>query len=308
MLNLDLERELRLAPTVQFRLGGDDWRAIELVAGEGDRRVQATLDEPAIVRFLLALRRPVRVGAALELAEAELGHQRQQALGFIAMLEERGVLVAANAPNPYASEAAQRWIRWGWRDALDYHLSVRNMRFSSGDAEGMAEQVAALGEQLRAAHSGAAEPSPGPYKDYPDAPRIALPKSREQIDAATVGRALYKRRTCRKFNGRTLDKAVFAELMQHSFGLTSELDLGDMGPHVRRTTPSGGARHPVEVYAVVFRVEDVAPGLYHYSVREHGLEQLREGDFSQQVYHLGHQQTGLQNVSAALFFTARWDR
>ncbi|MCA9666519.1 MAG: nitroreductase family protein, partial [Myxococcales bacterium] len=42
--------------------------------------------------------------------------------------------------------------------------------------------------------------------------------------------------------------------------------------------------------------------------REHGLEQLREGDFSQQVYHLGHQQTGLQNVSAALFFTARWDR
>jgi len=41
---------------------------------------------------------------------------------------------------------------------------------------------------------------------------------------------------------------------------------------LKRTSPSGGCMHPVEVYPLVSGVEGVEPGLYHYNGRDHALE------------------------------------
>ncbi|WP_202903307.1 SagB/ThcOx family dehydrogenase [Gorillibacterium massiliense] len=45
-----------------------------------------------------------------------------------------------------------------------------------------------------------------------------------------------------------------------------------------RPVPSAGARHPFETYLAVFRVEGLAPGIYHYLPFEHALEFLHEVD------------------------------
>ena len=44
-----------------------------------------------------------------------------------------------------------------------------------------------------------------------------------------------------------------------------------------KTCPSGGSRHPTEVYVVAGDVEAIEQGLYHYSVRRHGLTRIRPG-------------------------------
>lgn len=44
---------------------------------------------------------------------------------------------------------------------------------------------------------------------------------------------------------------------------------------LKKTSPSAGALHPIEVYPVVRRVAGLEPGLYHYDVAGHGLELLR---------------------------------
>jgi putative peptide maturation dehydrogenase len=41
---------------------------------------------------------------------------------------------------------------------------------------------------------------------------------------------------------------------------------------LKRTSPSGGCMHPVEVYPLVSAVDGVEPGLYHYNGRDHALE------------------------------------
>ncbi|MDF5808502.1 hypothetical protein P4123_14470 [Pseudomonas aeruginosa] len=51
--------------------------------------------------------------------------------------------------------------------------------------------------------------------------------------------------------------------------------LGDV--FVRKTSPSGGSLHPVEVYPIVLNVDGIERGIYHYSVRRHGLERLWTG-------------------------------
>src|SRR5919204_29741 len=43
---------------------------------------------------------------------------------------------------------------------------------------------------------------------------------------------------------------------------------------LRKTSPSGGALHPTEVYPLIRNVENVEPGLYHYNVERHELELL----------------------------------
>ena len=41
-------------------------------------------------------------------------------------------------------------------------------------------------------------------------------------------------------------------------------------------TPSGGARNPYEAYVYVRNVEQLAPGMYHYSAAENSLESFAE--------------------------------
>jgi putative peptide maturation dehydrogenase len=41
---------------------------------------------------------------------------------------------------------------------------------------------------------------------------------------------------------------------------------------LKRTSPSGGSMHPIEVYPLVTGVDGVEPGVYHYNGRDHALE------------------------------------
>lgn len=49
------------------------------------------------------------------------------------------------------------------------------------------------------------------------------------------------------------------------------------GPAMLRATPSADMAYPCELYVAAFAIEGLVPGLYHYSLREHALRQLRDG-------------------------------
>jgi SagB-type dehydrogenase family enzyme len=53
------------------------------------------------------------------------------------------------------------------------------------------------------------------------------------------------------------------------------------GKYSFRTTPSGGARHPLDVYVFARRITGLKPGLYRYLPIEHALVLEREGDDSE---------------------------
>jgi putative peptide maturation dehydrogenase len=43
---------------------------------------------------------------------------------------------------------------------------------------------------------------------------------------------------------------------------------------IKRTSPSGGGLHPIDVYPIVSNVTGVEPGIYHYNARDHSLVKL----------------------------------
>ncbi|MGN9764762.1 SagB/ThcOx family dehydrogenase [Micromonospora sp. SD12] len=170
------------------------------------------------------------------------------------------VLVAEGSP-----EHAREERLGAWRDlgpaATYYHLASRTL---GSDVFRSAAQDAAV---LRAKSN-----QPEPVKEH-DGPRIALPPTDPPpVDFTTV---LAARRSTRWFDpDNPVPLPAFAALLRWTAGIRREVDVSGVGTALLKTAPSGGARHPVEVYPVVRDVEGLEPGIYHYAVRRHELVRL----------------------------------
>jgi SagB-type dehydrogenase family enzyme len=114
---------------------------------------------------------------------------------------------------------------------------------------------------------------PATYKHYFSAPKIPLSLPQMQ-GGASIWDTLRQRRSMRRFEELPLQEAALSQLLWVAQGITQ----AGRGFGLR-TAPSAGALYPVETYVVIHAVEDIEPGVYHYAVEPHELDQLKTGDF-----------------------------
>jgi len=85
-------------------------------------------------------------------------------------------------------------------------------------------------------------------------------------------RLLAQRRTTRRFDPqRSLRLQDLSTLLFQVFGCQGRTQLSTDFEVLHKTSPSGGALHPIEAYPLVRDVEGLASGFYHYDTRQHGL-------------------------------------
>lgn len=89
---------------------------------------------------------------------------------------------------------------------------------------------------------------------------------------------LVARRTARAFARRRVAETDLSLVLRAAFGVQGLTRVADDWLALRKTSPSGGALHPVEAYPLVLAVDGVAPGLYHYHCGDHALEPLEAID------------------------------
>ncbi len=143
------------------------------------------------------------------------------------------------------------------------------------------------------------------FKEYREATAIPLPGP-EPMGKMTLEEALQRRRSVRDYSGDPLSLEELSLLLHLADGIT----LWRYGIGFR-TAPSAGALYPIEIYIAVNRVEGLRPGIYHYNVRGHYLELLKEGDFRQEMVYacLGQEMPGTAAVTfilTAVFQRTRW--
>lgn len=115
------------------------------------------------------------------------------------------------------------------------------------------------------------------YKSYPRLERIKLPKSLQL--KGKLDDIITERRSQRNFSVQKyirLDE--LATLLKFSSGIT-KMSGSDWNTGLR-AYPSAGARFPLELYLAVNKVRSLKNGLYHYNLKEHSLELLRQGSFN----------------------------
>lgn len=117
------------------------------------------------------------------------------------------------------------------------------------------------------------------YKEYPRYPQIVLPVSTE-VEKTDLFRTLISRKSTRKFSNRKLGMNEISKLLFFSAGIKST----DVNGFPKRVYPSAGARYPLETYIIILRhVSGLEKGIYHYNIKMHSLETLRNGNLSKEI-------------------------
>lgn len=143
---------------------------------------------------------------------------------------------------------------------------------------------------------------PPTYKRYPEAAKIALSEPATE-GGAPLWEVLSRRRSQRHFRDAPLAASELSQLLWGTQGITQEGRTVDL-----RTAPSAGALYPVETYLVIHDVEDIDPGIYHYDIRHHRLEQLRAGDFRSEIARAALDQHIAARASVVFVWTAVFER
>ena len=99
-----------------------------------------------------------------------------------------------------------------------------------------------------------------------------------------------------------------------SFDDLSDLLWATTGIHRRehgfafRTAPSAGALYPIETYLIINHVKGVDPGVYHYDIQHHWLEQLKKGDFRVHIAAAALDQDMCAHAAVVFVWTAVFNR
>jgi SagB-type dehydrogenase family enzyme len=142
----------------------------------------------------------------------------------------------------------------------------------------------------------------------PGASRIALsqavPERLRPLHALTRSR-----RSRRDFNGLTVSRTDFDALLHTACGVTGAMQWS--GRQVKlRAYPASGGLYAVEIYPVVLRVDDLAPGIYHYRSVENSLDVVKE-DIDRTVFvdaMLPAEREMVAGVAAMFCLTGRFPR
>lgn len=140
-------------------------------------------------------------------------------------------------------------------------------------------------------------PAP-PYKTYPKAPRVVLPR-RWDGEESNFWRLLQRRRSHRNFSPEPMGLTELSLLLWAAQGITAQV-----GDYYFRTAPSAGALYPVETYVAALAVDGVEPGLYHFDCRQFELEKLRGGRLEGELTSAALGQGMIRTAGAVFIWTA----
>lgn len=185
-------------------------------------------------------------------------------------LARDGILLCDSEAPPYADLKRRHDLleaeQWHPYSALYYFMSQWRRPLPGGtDHDREVEEPARLIER----HG---PPPPSFHRRSTDGSWVPL--RRPQV-TSPVFENLLARRSSRHFDpNRSLRREDLETLLYYVWGCQGRMEFTEGVELLKKTSASGGALHPIEVYPVVCQVEGLAPGVYHYEVGGHGLRLL----------------------------------
>lgn len=174
-----------------------------------------------------------------------------------------------------------------------FHTATKQVRFLDPRAA-----------QALARQRARQRPMPAPVKRIRGAAIVPLPTADYAGEFAGV---LLERRTWRRFGRLPVPLTDVATTLALSVGVQHWVPT-QFGRLPLKTSPSGGARHPIEAYLCARKVTGLPPGLYHYACDVHRLERIRRGDMTARLKQWMPYSGYFANAAFVVIFTAVLDR
>jgi len=228
------------------------------------------------------------VASYLETVPAE---SRETLAAFVERLAGDGWLWSREQPPSHIDVALADWGVWNPAAGF-FHAATKDTEFIA-----LEDSIAHLADQAKS------WPMPATGKHYEGAARIPLERAPRGDRYTDV---LFERRTWRQFGSTPLPLRELATLLDCSAGVQDWVVADGEGRVPLKTSPSGGARHPIEVYVAVRHVDGLTPGVYHYASESHALERLKDG--APAFDDLLPTQWWYRDAAALVLFTAVFER
>ncbi len=210
---------------------------------------------------------------------------------LLRLLEKRTLLDRHGGERPPTRRPLTAWEPW-MPDAAIFHFGTKDVIYGSQQE---------LDDQL--VQKAATRPPPPPVKAYASAQRRTLPPARPSEFAGLLA----GRRTWRQFADQPVSIADVATLLGHTFGV-QQWAMTRAGRCALKTSPSGGARHPIDAYLLARRVSGLPRGGYYYDPDAHQLVLIRSGLTSKRLEAYLAQQTCYRDAPAVVVMTAVFER
>jgi SagB-type dehydrogenase family enzyme len=140
------------------------------------------------------------------------------------------------------------------------------------------------------------------YKTYPNSKKIKLERPKK-LSKISFFETLEKRKSIRNFSTKPITKEELSYLLWTTTGINRK----DFNFEFR-TAPSAGALYPIETYLIINKVEEIPEGLYHYSIKDHALEELKLGDFRTEIANAALGQNMCAEAAVVFIWTAIFER
>lgn len=259
---------VRLNPAVRIvppsEVTGEHWLAENLLAR---RRFRISRWAAAALVAACRTQEPDELAARLtEIPEPPAGWK-----AVVASLTERELIVpeetlTSDPELAWLVRLRQEWSRRGWHEAAEYHL----LSFDYPCIDYSEARAYRYDQDLMRAYQ-AREPDDDRFKlDYVAASGIPLPEPKTDMSKGTAQDVWVTPAA-----PGTVDFDELANIISLAFGATEFLaPITNAAPILRRTSPSGGARHPSEGYVVILDVPGAQPGWYHVTMQPFSLRRL----------------------------------
>jgi len=139
---------------------------------------------------------------------------------------------------------------------------------------------------------------PGPYKIYPEAGTMSLPRDIELPTMPTLAAIASP-----ADGANDLDLATLTRILFCANGLTRQRKVGGEDYHFRAAA-SAGALYPLETYIASANVDGMEPGLYHFSPADLKVQGLRRGDWRAVIASATANRPSIANARAILVMSA----
>jgi SagB-type dehydrogenase family enzyme len=213
----------------------------------------------------------------------------------LSLLVKYGLLLRKGSPEAKLdNQIAKEWSTWLPQGS--FHFSTKDALYLDRSNWSLARLKAVMPKT----------PPPKIFKTLKGAKKTRLPP-RGFPDSEFI-RVLMARKTHREFSKKELTLESVSQLLSLVWGVTDYLHSPRFGKLIHKTSPSGGARHPGEVYLMALRVKGLKAGLYHYHPAQHHLERISETATREKAWRYCARQHYARNAAALFIMTAVFER
>ena len=227
-----------------------------------------------------------------ELFAAKPNLDRKMLRQLLSLLVQRSMLHRRSRPESKSERAMASWSDWNPAAGF-FHNTTKDLEYAD---------LAAI-ERITREKSRLISMPPSTKRHAGRSSRLPpIQAAGEFVDV------LMARRTWRRFGKEPITGEAFGTLLALTGGVQSWIAASNRQKVALKTSPSGGARHSIELYALALRVRGVAPGIYHYAADRHALELIRRRTESRLVQRYLPTQWWFEPAAALIFFAAVFAR